>query len=340
MKPSISITALLLFLLLLHGTNSQSVQYEGTFIDADSADYEVGAVINEISGAITDAFFTYSLLDLEKINEGYYGDSITFVVFLDVSLIQPDGVVAQWNFPNAWPEKTVGTSLKSDDNEFGFDITTIESGDYLGEGPLKINHLNVTDAAGTITTYNASHFDFPSLLLMNSSRKGSIQPGISYNPELTNGESLKIDLNSTLHFGADLSLPEVYLDAELRNSSDIVVTSISHQRVNPMDGISNYQWDTKITDEGDYLLNYTVSDDLNRTWDIVTSITITSVDPTGTESTTIYTTTEADITDTQSDISLPLSINPFIIGLFVLKILKTRKLRERCENSNFFTLNQ
>jgi hypothetical protein len=286
MKPSISITALLLFLLLLHGTNSQSVQYEGTFIDADSADYEVGAVINEISGAITDAFFTYSLLDLEKINEGYYGDSITFVVFLDVSLIQPDGVVAQWNFPNAWPEKTVGTSLKSDDNEFGFDITTIESGDYLGEGPLKI------------------------------------------------------DLNSTLHFGADLSLPEVYLDAELRNSSDIVVTSISHQRVNPMDGISNYQWDTKITDEGDYLLNYTVSDDLNRTWDIVTSITITSVDPTGTESTTIYTTTEADITDTQSDISLPLSINPFIIGLFVLKILKTRKLRERCENSNFFTLNQ
>jgi hypothetical protein len=321
MKSSIFFVVVLFLPLLLHGTSSQSAQFEKKFTDPTSADYKVEAVINEIPGAITDAFFTNSLLELERIHEGYYGDSITFVVFFDIALIQPEDVVAKWNFANAWPQKTTGTSLKSDDNEFGFDLTTIESGDYLGEGLLQINHLNVTDAAGTISTYNASNFDFPSLLLMNSSRKGSIQPAITYNPELTNGESLKIDLNSTLHFGADLSLPEVYLDAELRNSSDIVVASISHQGVITIDGASNYLWDTEITKEGDYQLDYSVSDDLNRTWDIASTIAISVVDPTGMET---GKTTQASTTPTTLS-QIPLPITPFIIGLFVIRLMKNKK---------------
>ncbi|MHA2278403.1 MAG: hypothetical protein ACXAC2_21700, partial [Candidatus Kariarchaeaceae archaeon] len=106
------------------------------------------------------------------------------------------------------------------------------------------------------------------------------------------------------------------------------VAKLYDQSVNTSNRTSNYTWDTKIIDEGDYLLNYSVSDDLGRTWNFTTPIIITEVenptDPKLQSSSSLHPST-TESTESTSKASIPLLISPFLLGVFVVGLIKRKE---------------
>ncbi|MHA2101027.1 MAG: hypothetical protein ACW99A_20320 [Candidatus Kariarchaeaceae archaeon] len=328
-RGSVLITTIFL-LLLFPSIFANSLVIESMDGGRSTIGFESGVFNSETPAVITESFFEDNSDDTVRISEGYYGTSFSFIITLDESLVVPPFEVGgTWHFQNAWPTKTSGYSPKSADNSFTLEeIINLEDFENRGEGILQLDHLNVTDGTGVTTTINSSTYEFPKLLLMNSSRKGSINPGITYNSKLQSNEPLKINLNSSLYFGSDLYIPQVFYNAEIRNSTDIVVAKLYDQSVNTSNRTSNYTWDTKIIDEGDYLLNYSVSDDLGRTWNFTTPIIITEVenptDPKLQSSSSLHPST-TESTESTSKASIPLLISPFLLGVFVVGLIKRKE---------------